>query len=501
MVARLRPICLSACWLVLASCAVAPGERAHQPLDLPAAYVDVPLAAAGGGALAQQLHAPELSVLLARAFAANPTLRQAWSRVERAEAVQRQARAARLPQLELSGEARRSRAPLFLPGQVGSPGGGGTAGAMATAPGGSAAGAVDADELARSAFLRNQFELGLGAGFEVDLWGRLRHSERAAALDAIAMRRDAESMAVTLAAEVALAWVDLAANRERGELLAARRTTTRQMLELTRMRFEQGQLPATEVHRQQQQLDALRAARTRNDAQRVQVANRLALLLGQPPRSAMQIVQQAVPELPAVEPGAPADLLARRPDLRAASLRLQAADLRVAASLAERLPALRLNASVFDLAQQLGELFGELFWSVGATADISVFDGGRRRARHSQAEATATELLHEYAELLLQALREVQDALSLGRQQQAFLEHTAAQLQGAERMAELARRRFTAGSGDYLDVLGQRQRIHELGLELVDARRELFALRLQLWRALGGGWAQQAGAGELTDER
>ncbi len=471
--------------LITGGCGKSPVIRDKEPIDFPQTYADVPVEGHLVKNIAVALESQELGELLDRAFEANLDMKMAWTRIARAEAAEREARAALFPLFPLRIGASRSRAPLLPFGDE-----------LQDGLGGSADNPDGRDftfgDGTRTAVTRNQFDVSLGASYEIDLRGRLRHRLEAAALDAVAARRDAESLAVTIAAEVTEIWVTLAAEHERQALLKEQIQVSSELLELIELRFERGMIPASEVMMQEQELSTLNGLLIINEAEMIRAANQLAILLGQAPRSEMTIRQKTLPSpLPVTAAGVPSDLLDRRPDVRASRLRLEGADASLAAAVAQRLPSLRLTASLFDQSQQIGELFSRIFWSIGASAEYDIFDGGRAGAMIEQAEAVAEEQFFSYGLTLLQAIREVQDALSLGMHQEDYISHLQQQINAASTVLEFSRTRYLAGEGDYLTLLMNLQRLQSLQVDLLEARRRLFSLRLQLWRALGGGWSAE----------
>lgn len=197
----------------------------------------------------------------------------------------------------------------------------------------------------------------------------------------------------------------------------------------------------------------------------------------------------ALPELPPLpEAGLPADMLASRPDVRAAQARLAAADYRVAAAVADRLPSLSLTGSAGYSAVRSQDLWNSQAWSMAASALAPVFDAGRRAAEVSRTKAKVDEALALYTQTILTAFREVEDALVQERKQREYVESVREQLDLATSTLREARERYSNGLSDYLPVLAAVQSHHQIERELVSARRQLISFRIQLYRSLGGSW-------------
>ncbi|MFP4283306.1 MAG: efflux transporter outer membrane subunit, partial [Opitutales bacterium] len=328
---------------------------------------------------------PALEELIRRALEGNFELQAAWQRVERARALATQARAASWPRLQTEAGVQRERNQVRLPGSGGR----------------------------RETYAETAYRASLGASYEIDLWGRLRSREEVATLRAEAGQADYRALAMTIAAEVTAAWLDLAELRLRGELLRDRREVARQQLELAERRLGMGQGSALDVTQQAQRVDALDAVLTRQSTALELTRHRLAALVGEAPQRFSVDGGATLPALRGRPPlGLPADLLERRPDVRAAWLRLRAADAETATAVADRLPRLQLDARLFTRATDPAGLLDTLLWSVGAGLSDTLFSGGREEAEVTAAEAAARDQLYTYAGALSTALREVADALA-----------------------------------------------------------------------------------------
>jgi outer membrane protein TolC len=200
-----------------------------------------------------------------------------------------------------------------------------------------------------------------------------------------------------------------------------------------------------------------------------------------------------LPELPPIpSTGLPANLLLRRPDLRAASLRVAAADHRVASAVADRLPALRLTASSgWQSFTPAEKLFDSTLWTIAGNVAAPLIDGGRRRAEVDRTKAVVDELLHEYSEAFLGAVQEVEDALVSEREQRKHLAALGDQVRFSGRALGEAQLRYVTGLSDYLPVLAALQTLQEAERLQLTARRDLVGFRIQLYRALGGTWTNE----------
>jgi NodT family efflux transporter outer membrane factor (OMF) lipoprotein len=447
----------------LASCS--PHRVRHHPrppIALPAVYS----APGPSGQLPEQwwrsLGDPELDRLVARALGKNFQLRGAWARVRQSRAVVRQARSGLWPQVELSGDASRTKSRFVLPEPVGE---------------------VRPEN--------NSFSLSAAASYELDLWRRIGNGGAAAALEAAASRDDAEAIAMSLAAEVAEAWFDVRAQRAQRRLLTEQLALNQTHLELIELRFRQGVATSLDVYQQRAQVLTTRQRIEQVEAALVLLGNRLALLTSDVPQSRAPEGPDSLPAPPAPPAtGIPADLLVRRPDVRAARRLVEAADHRVAVAVADRLPGLRIGGSASLSATEPADLIDAPLWSIFASLVAPIIDGGRRRAEVERNRDVVDERLMGLGQALLEAIAEVENALAGERQRRIEIATIEEQIEVAQAAHEQARARYTEGVIDYLPVLTALQSLQQNQLGLITARRELLSQRIQLYRALGGTWTR-----------
>lgn len=435
-------------------------EKSDEVVDVPETYGDAPTVE--GESLdrwCSDFGAERLETLVDRAFEENLDLRASWARLKRAAASARQAGAGRWPTLTAEGSWNRRPQPS-LPENI------------------------DID--------RTTLQASLAASYEADLWGKMANRHRAARLDRKAARAQVESMAISLTSQIAEAWLNLVHQRAKERLLEEQIEVSEQFLQSTATRLGHGQASALDVNQQRQQVETLRGQLATVRARIETARHQLAVLVGESPQNAVDGERDELPALPdRPDAGVPADLLQRRPDVRAAMYQLKAADQRTAAAIKERFPSIRLSASLFYQAPTLDELFEDIFWQAMAAVSQPLLDGGRRAAQVDQAKASAEMRLYEYGSTVLTALREVQDAMILEKKQEEFVESLRAQKDSAEQVFQLARQRYGRGAADYLRVLTALQGLQNAQQNLLDARRQQFSYRLQLCRALGGSWTRK----------
>jgi outer membrane protein, multidrug efflux system len=406
---------------------------------------------------------PKLDRLIAETLAGNLQLRAAWSRVRQARSLVRQAGAAQFPQLDLTAQAARARQRFEI-----------------------TEGMVFTPEV-------NSFQLSGAAAYEVDLWKRIGNTKAAAALDVLAVRDDAEAVAMSLAAEVAEAYFDIVATKAQQQVLQQQQQINDTFLELTLLRFRQGTATALDVFQQRQQALATRAQIEAADGVLRTSGARLAVLRGGDPADRAWI-EEAPAELPdpRVTPavGVPGDLLVR-PDVRAARRRAEAADYRVAVAIADRLPALRIGGSGGFASSRLLDLFDGIIFNIFAQVTQSIFDGGRRAAEVERNRDVVDERLYQLAHALVSAVAEVDQALADETTRRIEIATFGERRKLAGDTLTEAREFYANGQVDYLTVLTALASVQSLELQELGARRALVSARIRLCRALGGSWTNR----------
>jgi NodT family efflux transporter outer membrane factor (OMF) lipoprotein len=402
---------------------------------------------------------PELTQLIQTALSDSFTLQVAWSRLNQARALAVQAGAERYPDLTASGDARVGR--------------------LQTRNGSSTRSDIES------------FGLGLYSSYELDLWGRVRAQYETALLQTEASREDINTATTTLASEVANRWIQIIAQRMQKDLLENQLRTNKTLLELVQLRFRNALVSALDVYQQKQVVENIQADLPLVEETEQLLLNELAVLLGKPARTPLAITRSQLPEPTPLPPtGIPADLLAMRPDVRAAGLRLQAADWQIAAARANRLPSLSLTAQARYGESEFNVLFDNWLLSLAANLTAPLIDGGFRAAEVDRTRAVAEENLASYRNAVLTAVREVEDALVSETKQRKHIEALRQVNATARRALEEAGVRYRNGLNDYLPVLTQLLAVQGLERDLIRAQADLLVTRVQLHRALGGTWPE-----------
>lgn len=399
-----------------------------------------------------------LNNLMEGALSGNLNIRGTWDRLEQARAIAGKSGAAIFPSLE------------------------GSAGASRTVN------KISGAEKTYSSI----FSLGLAASYELDLWGRVRSAKNAAELDVLASQEDLYASVISLTAEVASVWYRLAEQRGQIKLLNRQIKTNEKYLDLVIFKFRGAQVPVTDVLQQRQSLESTRAEKIIAESNRIILEHQLATLLGKTTESIVIPEKSELPMLlPLPDTGLPAELIKRRPDIRMAYFRAQAADQRLTAAISERFPRISLSAGIETNAGEINNLFKNWLSNLTGNLIAPLIDGGRRASEVDRTEAVYSELIHVYGQVVLKSLREVEDALAQESHQHRLLESLNKQLALSKTSSDQAREKYIHGSMDFLRFLTSILAHQGLERGKLKSQRELIDYRINLYRALAGGWGMK----------
>jgi outer membrane protein TolC len=266
------------------------------------------------------------------------------------------------------------------------------------------------------------------------------------------------------------------------------------------VRVRTGQAGLADLLRQRELIQQTRERIAASEGEVALLRHELAVLLGRAPRDGDLPDARRLPETPALpRTGVPADLIARRPDVQEALLRVQAADKRVAAAVAERFPRIDLTATLRSTAANPSDLLTTWTSNLAGQLSLPLFDAGRRKAEVDRTEAVVAERLAAFEGTALTALKEVEDALTRIDQQDRRVDRLSRQIELARQAVDRLRTRYVNANVDYLDVLDALIRVQDLERQLIDARRQRLAARVALARALAGGIDPPAPSGEAFE--
>lgn len=441
---------VSGCTLKFPSLAATRNNELNIPGRYDASEPPVPEVAAG---LLTLFSDESLNACVEKALKHNPDLKASAARLEESGFEMRKATASLMPALDLSGGASRSR--NFTRGT-------------------------------RS--IENSYAAGLDAQWELDVWGRIREDIRASARNRDALLSDHASARESLAAQTMQAYFELIASDRLLDLSKRRLTSFEKTYELVKRRYEDGTEDLGDLDLARSDMESSRAELARKSDLRDQSARQLAALTGSYPDA--KFSAYSWPTIGrGVEAGLPSALLMKRPDIDAAYQRIRAADSRVQVAHRDLYPRFSLTASGGGQSSTLRDVLDSNFklWSVAANLSAPLFDGGRRRAELGAANARAKEALANYQSIVINAFREVENALGselyLVRQEQ----YHGNALKAARSAEDRIRRNYETGLVEILTLLDTQRRAFNSEESLINTKALRYKNRVALALALGKG--------------
>lgn len=448
--------------LCLFGCAVGPNYQ-RPVVDSPAAFRGQSPAANGAYAdLAwwEVYHDATLQALIREALTNNYDLRIAMARVEQERALAMQARAHFVPSMTYNGTVSRGRNDVF---GSGFPNGGAVV---------------------------NSAVGTLNAFWEVDLWGRVRRLNEAANAQFLASEEGRHGVRLTLLSDVAATYFQLLELDQELEIASRTTNSFAESLRIFSQRVEGGTASALQSARAEAALEdaaaAVPAIRERISA----TENQLCVLLGRNLGPIRRVASLRIQDVPDIPPGLPSALLERRPDIRQAEQFLRSANAQVGESVAEFFPKIGLTALLGKVSPELSgfTLGAANAWGVAAEGVGPLFEGGRLVGQYRQSKAARSESELQYRRTVLNAFREVADALVSREQLVEIRQHQAREVTSLESAVKLSTERYVAGKADYYEVLEAQQQLFPAELNLARTQRDQLLAVVTLYKTLGGGW-------------
>lgn len=337
------------------------------------------------------------------------------------------------------------------------------------------------------------YSVGLGfSSFELDLFGRIQSLKDSALEKFLATEASRRSVELSLVAEVATAYMTLAADREQLTLAREILETERASHEIVRQRFDFGVANELELAQAQTTVDTARVQCAKYEAQVTQDENALAVLVGMPLGPELlpaRSLAEITPPNP-VPAGLPSEVLTRRPDVLAAEHQLKSANADIGAARARYFPSIGITSSVGFASSQVNDLFNSPAgaWSFVPQLTLPIFHTGAIRAGVKYSEAQRDIMVAQYEKTVQTAFKEVSDALALTASLEEQVKAQASLAAASGKSYELSTLRYENGVDSYLTKLDSQRSYADSRQGLIAARLSRLANTLTLYKALGGGW-------------
>lgn len=340
----------------------------------------------------------------------------------------------------------------------------------------------------------NSFSAGLGASWEIDLFGRLRSQIQTAAANLGATEENYNSVQAAVASEMAIAYVSLRSLEARLSTVKASLSSREETYNLAKFRLQAGMIDSLESDQALTSLQQARASIPSLEQSAVQTRNLISRLAGKNPGALDGLLNSGRKGVPnpqrTLAIGIPADTIRQRPDVRVAGYQLLAAAASVRSAEAQKYPSLNLSGSLGLSTITSGKLFNPETATAGLAAGITspIFDAGRIHANIAANKAAEEQAVQAYRSNILSALSEVEDALIACKKSAERLDSLHLAETSAQSAADLSQQRYEAGVTDILTVLDSQRTLLSLEESVISSQADRAIAYIQLYKALGGGW-------------
>jgi NodT family efflux transporter outer membrane factor (OMF) lipoprotein len=349
------------------------------------------------------------------------------------------------------------------------------------------------------------WQAGFDAAWEIDIWGRFRRGIEAADADLIASLASYDDVLVTLVAEVANAYVRVRLFEELLDVARGNVEIQSRSLQITEARFRNGMVTELDVAQARSLLHDTEARIPQFESFIRQAQNTLCVLLGIPPQDLTEMLGGSgmIPASPPeVAVGIPAELLRRRPDIRAAERAVAAQSARIGVAAADLYPRFSLVGNISLAAEDFDDLFrGDSFDAFGGPSfRWAILNYGRIRNNIRVQDAIFQQLVTSYEDAVLRAQQEVEDAMVgylSGKERIGFL---TGSVEASQRSVRLSDIQYKEGSVDYVRVLNAQQFLQTQESQLVNAKGIVALNLIAMYKALGGGWELRTGSDYVREE-
>ncbi|KAA1002452.1 efflux transporter outer membrane subunit [Paraburkholderia panacisoli] len=339
----------------------------------------------------------------------------------------------------------------------------------------------------------NLYQFGFDASWELDIWGRARRGVEAATALSDASYEDRNAVLLSARAELARDYVQLRDTQALLKIARQNLEIARDATKLTETRVREGVTTNLDVDNASAQAESIESLIPTFESRSETTINAIGVLLAKEPGALQQMLAEPrdVPALPDQVPiGVPSELVQRRPDIRKAEAQLHAATAAIGMAKADFYPRISLNGSAGFQSLQLTNLadWASGQFVVGPSITLPIFEGGRLKGTLQLREAQQQEAAIVYKRTVLEAWREVDDALIVYDAEQRRRDRLTTVVSLNQRALSIARQRYKAGAVDFLDVLNVQRQLLDAQSNLEQSKANAAANLITLCKVLGGGW-------------
>jgi len=336
----------------------------------------------------------------------------------------------------------------------------------------------------------NAFFIGPVLSWEIDFWGKFRRATESARAQLLASEFSLRTVQISLISEVISTYFLMVDYRQRLEIAKNTLVAREKSLNIIQHRFDKGIVAEIDLNQSQIQKEIAAVAIPIFERLSAQTENALRILLGKLPgevEHGYPLHDQLIP--PEIPTGLPSDLLVRRPDIAEAEYLLMAQNANIGVAVAKMFPSISLTGLLGIASSDLSTLTdGGAAWSISGGLLGPLFNFNKNTLRVEIEEARTEQALYKYENTILNAIREVEDALIEVETYKRQLAAKQRQFNAAKNAEYLSQQRYDQGVTSYLEVLESQRSSFTAELELSEVKKDYLNAYVKLYKALGGGW-------------
>ena len=335
----------------------------------------------------------------------------------------------------------------------------------------------------------NNFQLGLNASWEIDLWGKIRRATEAAQATLLATEENRRAIRLTLITSVANSYITLRDLDKQLEITRATAKSYESIYNIIKLRYDFGWVSAMEKHQAKEQWERAVANIPFFEKSIAQQENSLSILLGRNPGAVLRGKSVDEFSTPVVPEGLPSEILENRPDVREAEQNLIAANANIGVAKAAYYPSISLTGFFGVQSADISKLFhgASKTWGFAAPVSAPIFTGGAISGQVASAEGFHQQLVVQYQQVIQNAFREVNDSLVDQDRTREQLAALTRQIDALREYVRLAWVRFNEGYSSYLEVTYSQNLLYDAELQRAGVQQVLFQAYANLYRSMGIG--------------
>jgi len=339
----------------------------------------------------------------------------------------------------------------------------------------------------------SSFSAGVNMAWEIDFWGKYKSLNEAAQADLLATEFGMRELQIYVITEVITEYFYLLDYKARLKVAEKTLLTRNEYLDIIQQRFDVGYAPEIDLNQAQMQVAIAQSAIPVYKRLVAKTENALSILIGKNPGDVIAEKDLKDISIPTEIPnGLPSELIERRPDVLQSEMILAAQNAQISAAIAMRFPSISLTGFFGGASNDLSALNSTgLAWNVGANFLGPLFNFNKNKRRVDIEREKTEQAIYAYRKSILQAFREVEDALIDIKTYNEEIESRRNHFKAADNAQDLSKQRYDKGVTSYLEVLESQRQAFESELNLYQTKQEYLNSYIRLYKAIGGGWISE----------